>query len=115
MQPGGLLAAPRQQAAPQGMAGPQGMAAMGQQQPANAGQFFMDAAAQLMMTDPDLADDTKARARSLDTQSKQMAKLMQIATAMGEDVSALGPIAQQLQKQRDKAFKELIGRANVSN
>lgn len=113
MQPGGLLAAPPQRAAPPpGMGSPQGMAAMGQPQQ-DGSQFFMDAAAQLMMTDPALKDDIKGRARALDMQSKQMMKLMQIGAAMGEDVSSLGPIAQQLQKQRDKAFKELIGRANV--
>lgn len=75
--------------------------------------FFQEAAANLMMTDPDLADDIKARARSLDMQSKQMAKLMQIGAAMGEDVSSLGPIVEQLQQQRQKAFRDLIGRANV--
>lgn len=87
---------------------------MAMQQPQFDGsQFFKDAAAQLMMTDPALKDDIKARARSLDLQSTQMMKLMQIGKAMGEDTSALMPIAEQLQKARQKAFQELIGRANV--
>lgn len=76
-------------------------------------QFFMDAAAELMLTDPALSDDIKGRARALDLQSRQMMKLMQIGSAMGEDMSSLGPIAEQLQKARQKAFQELIGRANV--
>lgn len=76
-------------------------------------QFFMEAAAELMLTDPALSDDIKGRARALDLQSKQMMKLMQIGSAMGEDMSSLGPIAEQLQKARQKAFQELIGKANV--
>lgn len=111
--PGGLLAGPPQPAAPPGMGSPQGMAAMGQPQQFDGSQFFMDAAAGLMMTDPALSDNIKGRARSLDMQSKQMMKLMKIAQAMGEDVSSLGPIADQLLQQRDKVFKELVGRANV--
>lgn len=88
------------------------MMAPGQMQ-RDGSEFFQEAAANLMMTDPDLAEDIKGRARALDMQSKQMAKLMQIGAAMGEDVSSLGPIAEQLKAQRDKIFKELIGRANV--
>lgn len=89
-----------------------GMAPPGQG-PQGANQFFLDASVDLMLTDPALDDDIRGRARALSAQTKQMTKLLQIGAAMGEDVSGLMPIAQQLEQARQKVFKELIGRANV--
>ena len=89
-----------------------GMAPPGQG-PMGGNQFFLDASVDLMLTDPALDQDIRARARALSAQTKQMTKLLQIGAAMGEDVSGLMPIAQQLEQARQKVFKELIGRANV--
>lgn len=111
--PGGLLQAPPQQQrqpAP-GMGSPQGMASMGQPQP-DGSEVFVQMAEQLIMTDPALKGDLKAQARSLDMQAKSMMKLMQMAQSMGQDMSPLIPIAEQLKKKRDKVFREMIGKAS---
>lgn len=110
----GLLQTP--QAPPQPAGGgmiPQVQASAPRMKPADAMAMFAGAGEQLIRQDRELFKDIKQRTRAVHLQYEQMAKLIQIAGAMGQDASALAPIMETLDKERKKLMREIVGRANV--
>jgi hypothetical protein len=58
-------------------------------------------------------DEIKQRARVVGIQAEQMGKLMMIAQKVGIDVSALEPIMETLQEERQRVMKQIIAKQGM--
>lgn len=75
--------------------------------------MFEDAALELLTKDKELAKAILPQARALQMQKQTLDRLMMIGQSAGEDVTALGPIQEYLEEQRQRMSRDILAKANL--
>lgn len=75
--------------------------------------FFEEAAMSLLLQDKDLLKTIAPQAMALQKQQQALEKVVAIGTKMGEDMSYMAPLMDQLKQQRKEMERTILGKAQV--